>query len=776
MQSFFTIVSRILLTLWSVSLLVATQQALAAEPVRIGVLSFRPKPKTMEEWAPLTKVLKEAVPERDFVIEALNLPELEQAVASRQVDFVLTNSGNYVLLKRRYDLSSPLATLVANQNGQPTTAFGGVIFTKADAGHINSLADIKSKAVSAVSQDSTGGYQMQAYELSLLDIQAMKDLSIKFTGLPHDKVVKDVLSGVADVGFVRSGLLEEMSNEGKLDLNKVKVINRQNLPGFPTVVSTRLYPEWPFAAQAHIDEKLARHVTAALFLMGSSKVSGATRHSFVVPSDYAPIEDMLRELRAPPFDVMPKFTLNDIWDRYNLALLLGMAVLTVIFALSFRLLMVNRSLGIEQAKVLKQQGQLEASEVRFRTIVEQAPDAMLVHRMGKILYGNAAAIELFAARDLPQLRGIATSDLIQPQYRESQRQRAQLIADGAPREPMVEAGFLKLDGTPFDVEVQGTAIVFDEEPAIHVTIRDVTQRKQAQKQLHLAASVFSHAREAILIANAAGNIVDVNQAFTDITGYSREEVLGLNPRMLASGRQERDFYASLWKDLAEKGHWYGEVWNRRKDGEVFAVMQTISAVLSDQGKVEHYVALFSDITLLKEHQHQLERIAHFDALTQLPNRALMSDRLHQAMAQAMRRDQQLGLAFLDLDGFKAVNDTYGHAVGDQLLSGLAQRMKQVLRDGDTLARLGGDEFVAILVDLADAGACETLLGRLLQAASLPLQVGELTLVVSASIGVTFYPQGDDDVDADQLLRQADHAMYQAKQSGKNRYVAFDGSI
>jgi diguanylate cyclase (GGDEF)-like protein/PAS domain S-box-containing protein len=334
---------------------------------------------------------------------------------------------------------------------------------------------------------------------------------------------------------------------------------------------------------------------------------------------------------------------------------------------------------------------------------------------------------------------------------------------------------LKLDGSPFDGEVQGTAIVYDDEPAIHVTIRDVTQRKQAQKQLHLAASVFSHAREAILIANAAGNIVDVNQAFTDITGYSREDVLGLNPRMLASGRQEHDFYSSLWKDLAEKGHWYGEVWNRRKNGEVFAVMQTISAVLSDQGKVEHYVALFSDITLLKEHQHQLERIAHFDALTQLPNRALMSDRLHQAMAQAMRREQQLGLAFLDLDGFKAVNDTYGHAVGDQLLSGLAHRMKQVLRDGDTLARLGGDEFVAILVDLSDATACETLLDRLLQAASLPLQVGELTLVVSASIGVTFYPQGDDDVDADQLLRQADHAMYQAKQSGKNRYVAFDGS-
>jgi diguanylate cyclase (GGDEF)-like protein/PAS domain S-box-containing protein len=302
--------------------------------------------------------------------------------------------------------------------------------------------------------------------------------------------------------------------------------------------------------------------------------------------------------------------------------------------------------------------------------------------------------------------------------------------------------------------------------------RDVTERMQQLESLKLAANVFTHAREGIMIADAEGNIVDVNEAFSRITGYSREDVLGRNPRLLSSGRQDRAFYEALWHDLAEHGYWYGEVWNRRKNGEVFAVMQTISAVRNDAGQVRQYLALFSDITPMKEHERQLEQIAHFDALTQLPNRVLLADRLHQAMHQTRRREQRLAVAYLDLDGFKAINDTYGHEAGDQLLITLAARMKLALRDGDTLARLGGDEFVAVLLDLSDIPASLPMLGRLLVAASQPVHVGKHALQVSASVGVTFYPQVED-VDADQLLRQADQAMYQAKLAGKNRYHVFD---
>jgi len=307
-----------------------------------------------------------------------------------------------------------------------------------------------------------------------------------------------------------------------------------------------------------------------------------------------------------------------------------------------------------------------------------------------------------------------------------------------------------------------------------VTFADITERKQAEEKLRLAASVFSHAREGILITSTDGTIIDVNAAFTDITGYSRAEVLGRNPSLLSSGQHDPAFFAALWRDLRQKGHWYGEIWNRRKDGEVFAEMLTISAVRDAQGQIAHYVALFSDITVLKKHEQQLEHLAHYDALTNLPNRVLLADRLQQAMAQAQRRAQSVAIVLLDLDGFKAINDRYGHETGDRLLATVATRMKQALREGDTLARLGGDEFVAVLIDLADVEASIPMLARLLAAAAQPVLVADAVLLVSASLGVTFYPQVDK-VDANQLLRQADQAMYQAKLAGKNRYHVFNVS-
>ncbi len=307
-----------------------------------------------------------------------------------------------------------------------------------------------------------------------------------------------------------------------------------------------------------------------------------------------------------------------------------------------------------------------------------------------------------------------------------------------------------------------------------VFLRDISARKQAEHELQLAASVFTCAREGIMISSAGGTIIDVNDAFCLITGYSRQDAMGCNPRILKSGRHDKAYYAAMWNELIEKGHWYGEIWNRRKNGEVYAEMQTISAVRDAHGKIRQYVSLFSDITALKEHENELEHIAHYDALTGLPNRVLLADRLRQGMTQALRRGQRLAVAYLDLDGFKSVNDHHGHEAGDQLLMTLAGSMKQALREGDTLARLGGDEFVAILLDLADIEASLPLLTRLLEAASHAVQVGKLTLQVSASIGVAFYPQGED-CDADQLLRQSDQAMYQAKLAGKNRYHVFDAA-
>jgi len=300
---------------------------------------------------------------------------------------------------------------------------------------------------------------------------------------------------------------------------------------------------------------------------------------------------------------------------------------------------------------------------------------------------------------------------------------------------------------------------------------DITEQKRVETRLQLAASVFTHAREGIMITDAQGNIIDVNDTFTLITGYARDEAIGKNPRMLNSGMQSDEFYAEVWKSLIEKDHWYGEMWNRRKNGEVFAEMQTISAIRDAEGKTQHYVSLFSDITPLKMHEQELERIAHYDALTQLPNRVLLADRLRQGLILSQRHKHSLAVVFLDLDGFKHVNDLYGHAAGDKLLIEVAQRIKGVLREGDTLSRIGGDEFVAILADLDNVQSCEPVLARMLQAACSPVMHADSMLQVSASMGVTLYPQ--DGADADLLMRQADQAMYSAKEAGKNRYHMFD---
>ena len=413
---------------------------------------------------------------------------------------------------------------------------------------------------------------------------------------------------------------------------------------------------------------------------------------------------------------------------------------------------------------------LRDSETRYRTLVEWSPHPVLVHRHGVILYVNPSAVSIFGATQASELIGTLTRDLIHPDYREQQAQRMHSIEEQTPINPTAESRFLRLDGSAFDVEVQGTAIVYQGQQAIHVVLRDITERKLAREKLQLAANVFRHAREGIVITDADMRIVDVNTSFSSITGYGREEVLGRQPDIFLPGPHSESYVDSLLQGLRDTGHWNGEIWSQRKNGEAYAEMVTISAVLDESGRAKNYVVLFIDITPMKAYQLELENLAHFDALTQLPNRLLLADRLRQAMSQSQRRQQALAVVFLDLDGFKAINDHYGHAVGDELLVVLAQRMKGALRDGDTLARIGGDEFVAVLVDLDQPEDAEPVLERLLQAAAEPVQIANTSLQVSASMGIAVFPR--DGSHADLLLRRADQSMYLAKQAGRNRYRFF----
>lgn len=309
---------------------------------------------------------------------------------------------------------------------------------------------------------------------------------------------------------------------------------------------------------------------------------------------------------------------------------------------------------------------------------------------------------------------------------------------------------------------------------IVIFAEDITERRLAEERLRLAATVFTGAREGITITDPKGTILDVNDAFTRITGYSREEVLGQNPRFLQSGLQGEDFYRNMWDGLLRNGVWSGEIWNRMKDGSIYPEMLNIHAIRDAGGEVKQYVGLSTDITEVKQHEQQLEFVARYDALTGLPNRALFADRMRQAMAQARRREQLVCVAYLDLDNFKAINDGYGQSSGDALLAALAFRMKHVLRDGDTLARLGGDEFGAVILDLPDRDACVPMLNRLLEAAAEDVQIGDVPLRVTASAGVAFYPQAEE-IDADTLLRQASQALYAAKLDNKSCFHIFDPS-
>lgn len=302
------------------------------------------------------------------------------------------------------------------------------------------------------------------------------------------------------------------------------------------------------------------------------------------------------------------------------------------------------------------------------------------------------------------------------------------------------------------------------------TLTEITDLKNAESRLRLAESVFSNTQEGIVVTDRDNLIVDVNPAFTAITGYEKEEVLGKNPWILSSGRHSSEFYEAMWRNLNERGHWRGEIWDRRKSGEDYAELLSVSAVKGDDGELVHYVGVFSDITRFKRYEAELSRMAHFDPLTALPNRRLLADRLTHAIARARRSGTLLAVCYLDLDGFKPVNDRFGHEAGDRMLLSVAYNLQEALRADDTVARLGGDEFVLLLNGIVARDECDIALERVLDVVA-NTQLDDVPLAVSASIGVTLFP--NDDSDADALLRHADQAMYLAKEAGRNRYHVFD---
>lgn len=425
---------------------------------------------------------------------------------------------------------------------------------------------------------------------------------------------------------------------------------------------------------------------------------------------------------------------------------------------------------IDITEITRAQADLQESQSRLTALMENTTTIFAMKDIrGDYLYANPRFLEFFAIdangyigkNDFTLLpHGLATSfwgDNI-----ESMRRRDRVI-----REHCVELG-----DSLYHLRTVSQLLSdsFGHPSAFIVEAEDITASKQAEQQLRITARVFDQAGEAIVITDPQSVIQTVNSAFTQITGYASHEAIGKRVgKLLGSGRHSKEFYDQLWDALKKGGHWQGEIWNRRKDGQIYPEWLTINRIENTDNQPEHYVAIFSDISNLKDTQRKVEFLATHDPLTGLPNRTLFQDHLRHAISRVRRENSRLALLFIDLDNFKTINDTLGHDVGDDLLCMAAERLRQAVRDVDTVARLGGDEFTAILMDCNEEAA-EQVANRLVDDLSISYEINGRTLFISATIGIAFYP--DDSQDSIGLLKAADTAMYRAKEEGRNRILFF----
>ncbi len=445
----------------------------------------------------------------------------------------------------------------------------------------------------------------------------------------------------------------------------------------------------------------------------------------------------------------------------SLTLVLGMLLLS---ALGVFHPMVER-LRADMDDRFRSAQDLRKSEERLWRILEESPMGVSVSRRsdGEIVFANTRFTEILGmSKD--EFIGSSARD----HYVDETQRRAVLSAlrnDGRIDDAEVE--FRRKNGKPFWSLLTIRSTDFQREPVNLAWIYDITERKAAEQQIRMAAKVLETVNEGVVITDAANQIIFVNPAFTTITEYGRDEALGRNPKFLHSGRHDQDFYSDMWVHLRRTGRWSGEVWNRRKSGEFFAEWLSITLIRDPAGAVTHHVAVFTDITHRKEDEERVWRQANYDVLTGLPNRSLFLDRLNQAVRQSHREAKSFALMFLDLDGFKAVNDTLGHAAGDVLLQQAAVRLSECMRASDTLARLAGDEFVVILQGIRGREDPTLVAGKILGQLSKPYELEGGIAHVHGSIGISIFP--DDSEDGVGLIKLADDAMYEVKRNGKNNF-------
>lgn len=419
---------------------------------------------------------------------------------------------------------------------------------------------------------------------------------------------------------------------------------------------------------------------------------------------------------------------------------------------------------------------LTQSEARLKSVFENIPDLVWMKNLNGVYLACNQAYEDYLGLHEDEIIGKTDFDIFKHDEASLfNEQDKRILQEGQPI-VIEQWGTYALSGNRVFFDVIKAPVRTTDGKLVGVLgiARDITRRKEDEERLELAALVYRNSSEAILISNAENQILAVNPAFEKITGYSATEVIGKDPKLLSSGRQDKAFYKAMWDALNEKGYWRGELWNRRKNGESYAAWLTINVVYNEDRSVRYYVELSNDFTEKKEAEDMIWKQANFDFLTNLPNRRMLIDRLKQEIVKVNQSDKKLALLFLDLDNFKDINDTLGHDMGDHLLLDASKRLKDCVREFDTVSRLGGDEFAIILTELSDLPTMEKIAHNILNSLAQPFHLGSEIAYVTGSIGITVYP--DDGTEIDTLLRNADQALYAAKLAGRNRMSYFTASM
>ncbi len=793
--------------------------------IRVGISMERSSSIFSDQIASLRVFFRDIGRDR-FTLHPLPPDELMQAIRNRQLDAAFLNPYQTAYAQYLDQRARPLVTFKASMPAGRVGGVGGVVLVRSGTTEIRELSDLRGRQVAIPHRLSFGGYAAPLYELHMADPALPDSLKISASGT-HRDALEALLAGSADAAFIDTVVLEQLTDDGVVDRESVRVINAQDLPAYPAVTSTRLYPGWTLVGLPSLTAAQTDTMLAVLLDVRRRSIGGL-HGDFSLAHSYEPVHRMLRELGLPPYHRTPALSWQDIWRNEPRTMLLWASITFVVFLLAGFLFIYARRI-----RALFQQEKLNARRERalrdMPTDVEPVDILPFVREQLDVVKGltrsgfagiyrvNAQTREIEAYAMAASALGADTAEPLDSEpllpgggwaecsestcaltvndYGGS-RQQQPLPGACGPVERLllspVEAGsgalILGVANKSAAYDAQDLKTVELLSAQIWGTVRRseaeaqlVARDREARASADLLQGIFDSFAGGIVVYSGAGGIQLINPMASEFFGIGARDAIGR--RLTDYGWQfcDRDGQPmNQGSDPAARVMLQRTPISNltvgvcRSDAQPSAwILVNVRPLLDSAGDIARIVVSFSDITSMRKAEAELEHQAYYDSLTGVPNRTLGIESLKLAMQQCQRRGRRVAVAYIDLDNFKEVNDSHGHEVGDMLLKVLAARMHVALREGDTLARIGGDEFVAVLCDLQRETDCLPVVERLLSLSTEPVTLDEKVLSPTASIGISFYPQGEVALDAEQLLRQADHAMYQAKTEGRNCFRLFD---